>query len=194
MNEHPSDRPSPRPPRPVAAHRGALRPPQPHTAAELARLLHLLRDDGAHAITIGHGRHRASVAAARALAAAWGGPVVDIVHWPASAASWLKPARRLAASQPDAWVIADTPAGWAQVARRLADQPAWTASRTFGFASLASAGLVALADVSMLGGMRGATARGGSWRVETQRRDARRRLCQGSPSQHADYASKWVIV
>lgn len=128
--------------------------------------MHLLRDSGANAIAIGHGRHPASVRAAQALAAAWEGPVVDVVHWPATAASRLRQARRLALSQPDAWVIADHPAVWAQVARRLVHEAAWTPSRTFGFAGLGRNDLVVLAGRGTLAGMRGATARGGCWHVE----------------------------
>jgi hypothetical protein len=146
----------------------ASQPPRPHTAAELGRLMGLLRAAGAGAIAIGHGRHPASAEAAVALAAAWTagpGEVVAVVDWPAVAASWLRPARRLNASQPDAWVLADTPAGFAQLAGRLAEQTSWTPARTVGFASLASPDLVALARPGSLAGLTGATASGGSWRV-----------------------------
>lgn len=47
------------------------RPPTPHTEAELAALLGRLT--GCRTLAIGHGRDRASTAAAHALAAAWPG-------------------------------------------------------------------------------------------------------------------------
>ncbi|HEY3954931.1 MAG TPA: hypothetical protein VGM53_16280 [Streptosporangiaceae bacterium] len=146
---------------------GAGRPPRPHTAAELARLLRMLHTAGAASIAIGHGRHPASAAAARVLAAAWaGGPgtVLATASWPATAASWLRPARRLAAGRPDAWVIADTPAGCAQLAMRLTGQPGWAPARTFGFASLASPDLITLTGTALTG-MTGPTASGGIWRI-----------------------------
>jgi hypothetical protein len=161
--------PSPRVPgQALARYPAASQPPRPHTAAELARLIRLLREAGACAIAIGHGRHPASAAAAAELAAAWTagpGEVVTVVDWPAVAASWLRPAQRLTAAQPDAWVLADTPAGGAQLASRLAGQPTWTPARTFGFASLASPDLVALARPGSLAGLTGATASGGSWQI-----------------------------
>jgi hypothetical protein len=203
----------------------ASQPPAGHTAAELAALLLLLRAARATSIAIGHGRHPASAAAARALADAWtgatqtvpdaartgatqtvpdaarngatqtvpdaarngatqtvpdaartgatvpeagrtGGTVLDVVGYPADAASWLRPARRLARAQPDAWVIADNPAGCAQLARRLAGQPGWAAARTFGFAGAATADLIPLAGPGLLDGMTGATPDGGTWRIE----------------------------
>ena len=142
--------------------------PGKHTGAELAALLRMLRQAGADTIAIGHGRAPASVVAARALQAAWtaaGGTVLGIVDWPAAAASWLRPARRLTAGNPDAWIIADTVAGCAQVVRRLAEQPNWAATRTVGFAGLASPDLIALTTPTSLAGMTGATATGGTWRV-----------------------------
>src|ERR1700751_5072753 len=104
---------SPRVPEPTPArYPAAIRAPQPHTAAELDRLIWMLRASRAETIAIGHGRHAASAGAADALAAAWtpgAGRVLAVVDWPAAAASWLRPAQRLAGSQPDAWIVADTP-------------------------------------------------------------------------------------
>jgi len=128
----------------------------------------MLRASRAETIAIGHGRHTASAGAADALAAAWAvgaGQVVAVVDWPAAAASWLRPAQRLAGSQPDAWILADTPAGCAQLASRLTGQPGWTPGRTFGFASVATPDLLALTPPGALAGMTGATAAGGSWRI-----------------------------
>jgi hypothetical protein len=152
----------------LARHPAASRAPAAHTAAELARLSQLVRAAGVGGVAIGHGRHPTSVAAAEAFVDAWtagGGTVLAVVDWPSEAASWLRPARRLTSCHPDGWVIADTPAGCAQVSRRLAAQPEWSASRTFGFGSLASADLVALAGAATLTGMTGATGSGGTWRV-----------------------------
>jgi hypothetical protein len=160
---------SPRVPEPMLArYPAASQPPQPHTAAELDRLIKMLRASRAETIAVGHGRHTASAGAADALAAAWtagAGQVLAVVDWPAAAASWLRPAQRLAGSQPDAWILADTPAGCAQLAGRLTGQPGWTPSRAFGFASVASPDLLALTPPGALAGMTGATAAGGSWRI-----------------------------
>ncbi len=147
-------------------------PPEqgPHTEPELARLLRLARELPAHIVAIGHGRHEASRAAARAFAHAWeagGGDIVAVVDWPASAASWLRPARRLTAGAPDAWVIADTPAGWAHVAHRLAHSTSWAPDRTLGFASLDDVDLVRLAGAAVHA-MTGATATGGTWRIRSR--------------------------
>jgi hypothetical protein len=81
-------------------------------------------------VAVGHGRDEASIAAANAFLAAWDGQIAAVVDWPASAASWLLPARRLLAAEPDAWVIADTPAGWEPVARRLRASRGWDPMRT----------------------------------------------------------------
>ncbi|MFG2877324.1 hypothetical protein ACGFYU_20415 [Streptomyces sp. NPDC048337] len=83
---------------------------------------------------IGHSRDHASVAAASAFATAWrslGGEILATVDWPEHAASWLRPARRLTAPAPDAWVIAAAPLGWAQMTRRLLHSTPWTPTRTF---------------------------------------------------------------
>ena len=172
LDTAPSSRRPSRPPRipdrTLARYPAAVTPPGQHTIAELTMLLTMLRQASADTIAIGHGRALASVAAAWALHAAWttaGGTVLSIVDWPAAAASWLRPARRLTTGHPDAWVIADTVAGCAQVVRRLAQQPNWTPTRTVGFAGLASPDLVALTTPTSLAGMTGATATGRTWRV-----------------------------
>jgi hypothetical protein len=67
--------------------------------------------------------------------------------------------------RPDAWILADTPAGCAQLVGRLTGQPGWTPGRTFGFASVATPELLALTPPGALAGMTGATAAGGSWRI-----------------------------
>lgn len=154
--------------RALAGHPAATRTPAPHTSAEISALVTMLRAAGASTIAIGHGRHPTSCAAAAALAQAWeqaGGTVLRIVDWPARAASWLKPARQLIRAHPDAWVIADNPAGCAQLAMRLARDEQWSAARTFGTASAGRPDLAALTASGRLTGMRGATAAGGTWRI-----------------------------
>ncbi|MFJ2775896.1 hypothetical protein [Kitasatospora sp. NPDC087315] len=160
----------------IAAY-GPLPAPGPHTAAELAALLRLLTGGRArlHTVTVGHSRDDASRAAARAFTEAWldlpGRSVLAVVDWPEQAASWLRPARRLTAPAPDAWVLAAAPLGWAQLARRLGREPGWRAWHTFGFASLASLAslaeprAVALAGQGALDGLRGASADGGTWEI-----------------------------
>jgi hypothetical protein len=164
---------SPRiPARTLACYPQASVPPAAHTAAELARLRRLLRAAHATTIAIAHGRHPASAAAAHALAAAWpeiGGAVLGIVSYPADAASWLRPARRLAAGGADAWVIADNPAGCAQLLARLAGQAGWAPARTFGFASVATTDLIALTGPGILDGLTGPTATGDAWRIDDGR-------------------------
>lgn len=132
--------------------------PEPHTDAELAYLLPLRRAAVADIIAVGYGRP-VSVTAARALAGTGvtaGGAVLAMVDRPTSAASWLRPARRLVAGHTGAWIIADNPADRAQLARRLADQPARSAARSFGVAVVASPDLVALAGPGVLTGTSGA--------------------------------------
>jgi hypothetical protein len=97
---------------------------------DLARALELLDEMDATLVAVGHGRDAHSVAAARAFAARWDGPIAVVVDWPATAASWLRPARRLTAGGADAWVIADTPGGWANVERRLRETETWDPMRT----------------------------------------------------------------
>ncbi|MDX2707217.1 ABC transporter substrate-binding protein [Streptomyces sp. PA03-6a] len=145
--------------------------PRPHTGTELTALLGLLGDarPRPRAVAVGHSRDAPSRAAAGAFAAAWrasGGTVVAVVDWPERAASWLRAAGRLTAPAPDAWVVAAAPAGWAQLARRLRHSTPWDPARTYGFASLGDARVVAAAGAETLQGLRGAAADGGTWRVD----------------------------
>lgn len=154
--------------RALAGHPGSTRIPAPHTAAEISALVTLLLAARASTLAIGHGRHTTSCNTATALTEAWdraGGTVLGIVNWPARAASWLKPSRQLIRAHPDAWVIADNPAGCAQLALRLAQYEQWSAGRTFGTASTDSPDLAALTGCGLLTGMRGVTADGRTWRV-----------------------------
>ncbi len=112
-------------------------------------------------IVIGHGRDAAPVA--EAFARAWPGIVLDVVSWPEEAASWLRQARRFTAGEPDAWVVAGAPRGWAGMSERLRRSTGWDPARTYGFA--ATAGAVALAPPGTLEGMRGADHDGNTWRI-----------------------------
>lgn len=144
--------------------------PGPHTAAELAALLALLtgQEPRIETVAVGHSRDELSRDAAEAFTAVWqarGGTVLSRVDWPESAASWLRPAGRLTAELPDAWVMAAAPLGFAQLARRLRHSTDWKPARTFAFASLRDSRLPALAGAGTLDGLRGATADGGTWDV-----------------------------
>ncbi|MFD4647491.1 hypothetical protein [Streptomyces sp. NPDC057889] len=170
---NPSDRESSRSPlispADLAAH-GDLPRPCPHTDGELAALIRLLTPPKSRieTVAVGHSRDAASRAAADAFATAWtarGGKVLTIVNWPESAASWLRPATRLTAGLPDAWVVAAAPLGFAQLARRLSHSTDWDPSRTYAFASLNDSRLPALTGPDTLHGLRGATADGGTWEV-----------------------------
>lgn len=153
----------------LAAH-ADLPAPVAHTEAELAALIGLLALPKARieTVAIGHSRDTASRAAAEAFAAAWtarGGTVLATVSWPETAASWLRPAHRLTAELPDAWVMAAAPLGFAQLARRLRHSTDWDPARTYAFASLGDSRVPALAGDDVLHGLRGATADGHTWDV-----------------------------
>ncbi|WP_329565685.1 Ada metal-binding domain-containing protein [Streptomyces sp. NBC_01361] len=153
----------------LAAH-GDLPRPSPHTEAELAALIRLLTlpKSRIETITVGHSRDEASRQAAGAFATAWaarGGKVLTTVNWPENAASWLRPATRLTAGLPDAWVVAAAPLGFAQLARRLHHSTDWDPSHTYAFASLNDSRVPALTGPDTLHGLRGATADGGTWEI-----------------------------
>ena len=152
---------------------GDLPRPAPHTAPELDALVGLLTagKGRVETVALGHSRDMASRAAADAFAAAWkarDGKVLTRVDWPESAASWLRPARRLTAEEPDAWVMAAAPLGFAQLARRLRHSTDWDPARTVAFAALKDSRLPALAGPETLHGLRGATAEGGTWEVRNR--------------------------
>ncbi|MGH3601917.1 MAG: hypothetical protein ACRDQH_16845, partial [Pseudonocardiaceae bacterium] len=152
----------------LADHLHSTLAPAPHTAEEISALVTLLRAARASTITIGHGRHTTSRDTASAVTDAWncaGGTVLGTVNWPARAASWLKPARQMVRTHPDAWVIVDNPAGCAQLSMRLVEQKDWSAVRTFGTASMDSPDAAALTCFGVLTGMRGVTADGRTWRI-----------------------------
>ncbi|GAA4523940.1 hypothetical protein [Amycolatopsis samaneae] len=152
------------------AEYGGAPPPVPHTAAELATIVGLLARlrPRISAVTVGHSRDEVSRSAAAAFAAVWrarGGTVLAVVGWPETAASWLRPANRLVAQDPDAWVFAAAPLGFAQLARRLRHSTAWDPARSVAFASLRDSRVPALAGGDVLHGLRGAGPDGGAWEV-----------------------------
>lgn len=149
---------------------GDLPAPAPPTGAELTALMDLLahRKPEVETVAVGHGRDTASRCAAEAFTAAWrkrGGTILTVVDWPETAASWLRPATRLCAELPQAWVIAAAPLGFVQLARRLCHSTDWDPACTVAFASLQDARLPALAGRDVLHGLRGAASDGGTWEV-----------------------------
>ncbi|OMI35589.1 Ada metal-binding domain-containing protein [Streptomyces sparsogenes] len=154
----------------LAAHADDLPLPRPHTGAELISLLGLLTGprQRIETVAIGHSRDEDSRTAAQAFHDVWtarGGRVLTVVHWPETAASWLRAARRLTAETPDAWVIAASVPGFAQLARRLRTSTDFDPARTVAFASLNTSRLPTLAGPGTLSGLRGASADGGTWDV-----------------------------
>jgi hypothetical protein len=97
---------------------------------DVVRTIQLLNEMDATLVAVGHGRDPRCVAAARAFVATWPREIAIVVDWPPAAASWLRHAQRLTATEVDAWVIADTPAGWEPVARRLRETGRWDPMRT----------------------------------------------------------------
>jgi hypothetical protein len=122
------------------------------TDAELKALVNLI--GRARHIVLGTAADPVSRADGERIAAAWDGLVLATVTWPETAASWLRPARRFAAPDPDVWVVAATPAGWAGMTRRLQTATSWRPHRTVVTAALAD---------FRLPGVRGARADGTTW-------------------------------
>jgi hypothetical protein len=107
--------------------------------AELSRMTELALSRGARSIAIGGGRSAAAAEAVTAFARRWeasGAIVLTVVTWPEEAASWLRQATRFAAADPDLWIMAGTPRGWAQMTRRLLWSTPWQPGRTLAFAAL----------------------------------------------------------
>ncbi|GAA1839826.1 hypothetical protein GCM10009836_18780 [Pseudonocardia ailaonensis] len=137
---------------------------------ELDAVLRLLGRLEGGVVNVGHGRDRTSVRRARAFVDAWaarGGLIGAVVSWPPSAASWLRPAERLAAGA-DLWVVADTPAGWAGIGPRLAATASWRADRTVAFPGLDDPTLPRLAGRAAVAGLSGVTHDGRTWSHDGQ--------------------------
>jgi len=88
-----------------------------------------------------------------------------VVDWSEDAASRLRQARRLVAGALDAWVVADSPLGWAQMGRRLRHSTGWDPERTIAFSSLADIRLIEMAGPDVFEGLRGALPDSGTWRI-----------------------------
>jgi hypothetical protein len=151
------------------------------TEAELNRMAELALRRGAASIAIGCGRSAAATFDAAAFARRWeasGRIVLDVVTWPEQAASWLRQATRLAAANPDLWVMAGAPGGWAQMTRRLLWSTSWEPGRTIAFAALGTHHAIGLVGAGNLCGLVGATADGGTWTVrDGQLQRAAVRIC-----------------
>jgi hypothetical protein len=138
------------------------------TGAELDRMMVLALCRGARQVAVGQGRSAATARAVAAFCRGWearGGMVLDVVTWPEEAASWLRQATRFAAADPDLWVMAGDPRGWAQMTRRLLWSTPWQPGRTLAFAALGTQRAVELVGANNLQGLAGATADGGTWAV-----------------------------
>jgi hypothetical protein len=139
------------------------------TGAESSQMTGLALCRGARNVIIGRGRSAAAATAVTAFARSWeaasGGTVLDVVTWPEEAASWLRQAARFTAVDPDLWIMAGTPRGWAQMSRRLLWSTPWRPSRTLAFAVLGTQRAIGLVGAYNLQGLTGATANGGTWTV-----------------------------
>jgi hypothetical protein len=138
------------------------------TEAEVKALLRLARTRGARDITIGAGRTARSVETARAVGSAWnrsGGQTLGTVTWAETGASWLRPASRFAAAEPDLWIMTGPATGWAQMTRRLLWSTRWRPDRTLATAGIGDPRTLGLVGLDNLDGLAGANADGASWRV-----------------------------
>ena len=138
------------------------------TGAELSRMTELALRRGARSVAIGCGRSAAVASAVTAFARRWeasGAIVLTVVTWPEEAASWLRQATRFAAADPDLWIMAGSPRGWAQMTRRLLWSTPWQPGRTLAFAALGTRRAIGLVGAHNLQGLAGATADGGTWTV-----------------------------
>ena len=139
---------------------------EPPTVDSLQRkvdaVLRLMRELGAAVVNVGHGRDSLSATRAERFAQAWrrsGGIVGSVVSWPETAASWLRQSRRLSTGA-DAWVVADSPTGWAGIGPRLAAHGLWRPDRTIAFPGLDDPALPRLAGSLATEGLRGVGANG----------------------------------
>jgi hypothetical protein len=154
------------------------------TDAELSRMTELALHRGARSVAIGRGRSAVAAAAATAFASRWeasGAAVVTVVAWPEEAASWLRQADRFAAADPDLWIMAGSPRGWAQMTRRLLWSTPWQPGRTLAFAALGTPHAIGLVGAHNLHGLAGATADGGTWTICNGSIQAAREQLPGGP-------------
>ncbi len=145
---------------------GQLAAREAPSRAELATVVGLVRALRADLVNVGYGRTPRSIASANAFIESWeaaGGQIGAVVSWPSVAASWLRPAGRLAAGAPDAWVVADTTEGWASIGRRLAATGRWWAPRTIAFEGLADPLLPSVTGFEASEGLSGSLSEGTVW-------------------------------
>ncbi|GAA1026546.1 MULTISPECIES: type 1 periplasmic-binding domain-containing protein [Amycolatopsis] len=136
--------------------------------AEIEAIVRLARGRGARDIAIGSGRTVRAVAAARSIESAWdraGGRTLATITWPETGASWLRPASRFAAADPDLWIMTGPATGWAQMTRRLLWSTRWSPDRTLATAGIGDPRTLALVGLANLDGLAGVTAAGASWSV-----------------------------
>lgn len=153
---------------PDCAVRGADGGVTEATSAELDRMTELALRTGARFAAIGRGRSAAAARTAEGFTRRWeaaGRVVLDTITWPEDAASWLRQATRLAASDPDLWIMTGPPRGWAQMTRRLLWSTLWRPERTIASAALGTERAIELVGACNLEGLAGATAAGGTWTV-----------------------------
>ncbi len=151
---------------PLVAPLGRRPVHKPPSLVEVETVVERVRTHRAVLVNVGHGRAPRSIACAGAFIEHWqatGGQIGAVVSWPSVAASWLRPARRLAAGAPDAWVIADTIDGWTGIGRRLAATGPWRAWRTVAFGGLADPRLPTLAGFEASEGLSGSLPDGTPW-------------------------------
>ena len=155
------------------------------------RMTELALRRGAQHVTVGHGRSAAATRAMAAFTRRWeacGRTVLDVVTWPEEAASWLRQATQFAAADPDLWIMAGTPRGWAQMTRRLLWSTPWQPGRTLAFAALGTQRAIDLVGAHNLQCLAGATADGGTWTVCNGNIRVARRL-PGQPARRPIAAS-----
>ncbi|MEU0556677.1 hypothetical protein [Dactylosporangium sp. NPDC006015] len=139
------------------------------TEAEVEAITALARTRGATRLAIGSGRADDDLTTARAVATRWealGGEIVTTLTWPETAASWLRQATRFTAADPDLWIMAGSPAGWAQMTRRLLWSTSWRPARTILAAALSGRAALDLVGLANLDGITGVTESGRAWRIE----------------------------
>ena len=142
------------------------------TDAELCRMLELALRRRVRSVAIGRGRSAAAAGTAAAFVRRWeagGGIVLDNLTWPERAASWLRQATRFAAANPDLWIMAGPPIGWAQMTRRLLWSTSWEPGRTIAFAALGTEHAIGLVGADNLPGLTGVTTDGRTWMVSDGR-------------------------
>jgi hypothetical protein len=98
-------------------------------------------------------------------------PAIEVVRvdWPAQAASWLRPARRLTAPDIELCIVLDNLAGSAQILRRLAEQPGWHVGNIITWSAIRRPALLTLFQAERLDGLRGTTATGETWTLYSDR-------------------------